>query len=117
MKKTIKLLTIITTSFLILSFTGINANEYTGTYGVGSTDPSQIKLIIHSDHTFYYQDYSDPNEKIVVNGNWIVKGKKMVLHGNNTAKKFHNIWTFEKDGQVAKSRKGFTFYRLTKTGN
>ena len=88
--------------------------EYIGIYGVSASDPAQIKLTIRSDHTFYYQDFSVQDKKIVVNGNWTFKGKKVILNANGSGRKFHTVWAFEKNGDVAKSRKGLTFYRLTK---
>ena len=114
MKKIIKLFTTLTTIILMFSFTYTNNSEFIGTYGVCASDPAQIKLMINSDHTFYYQDFSISDKKIIAKGTWTLKGKKVVLSSSNPAGKFHNVWTFEENGEVAKSRKGFTFYRLTK---
>jgi len=113
MKKTIKNLAVFVTIILMSSFIEKNADKFIGTYGVSASDPSQIKLTINRDHTFYYQDLSIPDKKIIINGNWILKGKKIILE-NHSQEKFHNVWTFVKNGQVARSRKGFTFYRLGK---
>jgi len=99
---------------LLSSFSGKNSDEFIGTYGVSNSDPSQIKLTISSDHTFYYQDFSTPHKKIVVNGNWKQKGRKIVLMETNFVNRFHKIWSFAENGQVAKSRNGLTFYRLCK---
>lgn len=114
MKKTIKTLIVLVAIILMSSFTDKNANNFIGTYGVSASDPAQIKLIINPDHSFYYQDFSIPDKKIVISGNWALKGKKVILENNLTEKKFHNIWSFAENGQIAKSRKGFTFYRLGK---
>jgi hypothetical protein len=114
MKNAIKLLTILTLIISLSSFTGMDSTDYSGTYGVSSSDPSQIKLIIHADHSFYYQDLSIPAKKIVVNGSWTQTGKKLILHANGSEQKIHNVWTFEENGNVANSRKGLTFYRLAK---
>ncbi len=114
MTTTIKILTVLATIILTSSFTDKYAHELIGTYGVSASDPAQIKLTINSDHTFYYQDLSIPDKKNVVTGNWTLKGKKLLLNDNNSGKNFHNVWTFSEDGQVAKSRKGLTFYRLCK---
>ncbi|MBL0341264.1 MAG: hypothetical protein IPP71_10205 [Bacteroidetes bacterium] len=114
MKNTIKLLATITTIILMSSFTNKLTMEYIGTYGVCASDPSQIKLTINQDHTFYYQDLSIKDQQIIVEGNWTLDGKKVVLDDNNSTNKFHNVWTFAGNGQVAKSRKGLAFYRLTK---
>jgi hypothetical protein len=96
------------------SFTVKNTDYFIGTYSVSASDPSQIKLIINSDHTFYYQDFSVSEKKIVIKGNWTVRGNKVILKDNDSNLKFHNVWTFDKNGQKAKSRRGLTFYRLCK---
>jgi hypothetical protein len=114
MKKTIKNLIALVTIILMSSFINTNAHKFIGTYGVSASDPAQIKLTINPDHTFYYQDFSVPDKKIIINGNWTLKGKKVILTNNRPEKRFHNVWTFTENGQVAKSRKGFTFYRLGK---
>lgn len=117
MKKTIQTLTLIATIALMSSFAEKNSDQFIGTYGVSAEDPSQIKLTINSDHTFYYQDFSVSDKKIVTKGSWTIKGNKIVLKDNNTSTKFHNVWAFDKTGQIAKSRKGMTFYRLCKIEN
>ncbi len=114
MKITIKFLTTLMTIIILSSFTGKNSNEIIGTYGVSASNPSQIKLTINSDNTFYYQDFSIADKKIIIKGNWILKGKKVILKNNSFNKKFHNVWTIIDNGHVAKSRKGLTFYRLCK---
>lgn len=114
MTKSIKFLTTLMTIIFLSSFAGNNSNEFIGTYGVSASDPSQIKLTINSDNTFYYQDFSIADKKIIIKGNWTLKGKKVFLKENSSKKKFHNVWTFSENGQVAKSRKGLTFYRLCK---
>lgn len=114
MTKSIKFITTVLAIILLSSFADKNTNEFLGTYGVSSSDPSEIKLTLNSDHTFYYQDFSVPGKKIVVVGNWTQKGKRIVLKDNTSKNKFHNVWTFAENGQVAKSRKGLNFYRLCK---
>ena len=114
MKKTIQLLAICFTLILMSSFSDKNATGFIGTYGVSPSDPSQIKLIINSDHTFYYQDFSVSDKKIRAKGNWTLKGSKLILKEENSKQRFHTVWTFLENGQVAKSRKGLCFYRLGK---
>jgi hypothetical protein len=114
MIKTTRLLTAGMAILLMSSFTNKNANKFIGTYGVSESDHSQITLTIQADHTFYYQDFSTPDKKIVVKGSWTLKGQKVILEDNSSGIKFHDVWTFEKEGQVAKSRKGLSFYRLCK---
>ena len=114
MKNSIKCLTILMAIILLSSFNSKKSNEFIGTFGVSASAPSQIKLTINSDHTFSYQDFSVSNKKIVVNGNWKLKGKKVLLVSNDSKVKFHNAWSFTENGQVAKSRNGLCFYRLCK---
>ena len=112
MLQTMKFLTGLLAIIFLTSFTDKNTNEFIGTYGVSASDPSQIKLTINSDNTFYYQDFSAPDKKIIIKGNWTIKGKKVLLKDNGTNGKFHDVWTILEDGKVAKSRKGLTYYRL-----
>lgn len=114
MKRTIQLLAISLTLILMSSFSGKNAAGFIGTYGVSPSDPSQIKLTINSDHSFYYQDFSVSDKKIKVKGNWSLKGRKVILNDESSGNSFHSVWTFTENGQVAKSRKGLCFYRLGK---
>lgn len=114
MVKTIKILTAVMTIIVMSSFTNKDANAFIGTYGVSSSDPSQITLTINADYTFSYQDFSSPDKIIAAKGKWIVKGQKVILQDNSAGLKFHNVWSFDDDGQVAKSRKGLNFYRLCK---
>ncbi len=114
MTTVIKILTAVMTIILMSSFTNKNANWFIGTYGVSSSDPSQITLTINADHTFYYQDFSMADKKIAMKGNWILKGQKVILQDNSSGMKFHNVWSFDDNGQIAKSRKGLSFYRLCK---
>lgn len=116
MTKAFKMLVLLATVGL-MSFTGKDDNSFIGTYGVSDSDPSQIKLTIHADHTFTYQDFSVADHKIEASGKWTLKGNKVVLTDNNPDKAFHDTWTFDQDGQVAKSRKGLCFYRLCRVGS
>lgn len=108
-------LTLLSSVLILSSFSKTNVNQLIGTYGVCLNNPSQITLTLHSDQTFYYQDFSISDKKIRMVGSWTLKGNKVVLKGNKPEEKFHDTWTFDKHGQVAKSRKGLTYYRLTKT--
>jgi hypothetical protein len=112
MKITIKILMLVTLFVLSSSFTHSSQNSFIGTFGVMASNPSQIKLVLNADHTFYYQDFSVSTQKIIVDGKWTLKGKNVLLQTSNTNKRFHNVWSFEKNGTVAKSRKGLTYYRL-----
>ena len=116
MIKSIKFLSTLITIVFLSSFASKNANKFIGTYGVSASDPSQIKLIINADNTFYYQDFSNPNKKLMINGSWTSKGKRVLLKDSNSSKRFHHVWTISADGNVAKSRNGLLFYRLCKIG-
>jgi hypothetical protein len=102
------------TFIFLSSFTFNNSNAFIGTYGVSDSSSSQIKLVINDDQTFYYQDFSNAENKIVVEGRWTLKGKNVILNCDDANVKFHDTWTFTNDGQVAKSRKGLCYYRICK---
>ena len=114
MKTTLKYCCFLVLSLVLSSFSQYTFKEPHGTFGVSLSDHSQIQLIIQPDHSFYFQDYSDAKNKIMVTGCWKINHKKVVLIASNSTIKFHNIWTFESNGQIAKSRKGLCFYRLCK---
>lgn len=116
MTKAIKILILLTTVGL-MSFTDKVENNFIGTYGVSDADPAQIKLTINADHTFTYTDFSVADHKIEASGKWTRKGNRVILTDNNPDKAFHDTWTFDQDGQVAKSRKGLCFYRLCRVGS
>jgi hypothetical protein len=90
------------------------APDFIGTYGVSADDPANISLSLHENHTFTYRDFSNPNQKIDVAGTWELHGKAIVLRASHSAPKFHTVWRFSRQGAVATSRKGMTFYSLCK---
>ncbi len=114
MIKAIKIFTTVAAITLLSSFTMPSTNDFLGTYSVPDSDPAQIQLTLNADHTFYYQDFSVSTNKIAVTGNWTQKGNKVMLEESESGMQFHNDWTFVENGQVAKSRKGLSFYRLCK---
>lgn len=115
MKKAFKIITFTTLVVLLSSFTKNDFKLPIGTYSVSDSDHSQIKLILNADYTFYYQDFSLPEKKIVIHGNWILKRKNVRLISKDSKVKFHSNWKFNKNGQVAKSQKGLSFYTLRKS--
>lgn len=98
----------------LVSFTAEPAQPYIGTYGVSQDDPSAIQLTLREDATFAYQDFSNPAQPIDVTGSWEVKNKHILLTSTDSDRSFHTKWKIVKDGMVAKSRKGITFYTLAK---
>lgn len=95
---------------LLSSFVAKKELPVIGVYGVSKDDPSQIELVINSDHSFTYKDYSNPSKPINVKGNWSDKENSVVLEATDARSAFHKKWKIS--GNVAKSRKGLTFYRL-----
>jgi len=114
MKTTFKTLAALALIFSLASFKDKGKREFIGTFGVAASDPAQIKLTINSDQTFYYQDFSDPNKKDVIQGTWTADGDKLKLKSNDADQNFRSIWTITENGDVAKSRKGLSYYRLCK---
>lgn len=98
----------------LCSFSKPSELDLSGTYGVAANDPSQIQLILNKDQTFSFQDFSNPEKQVSVSGNWEIKKGKVLLKTSDSANSFHQKWSICKDGMVAKSRKGLTFYRLIK---
>lgn len=112
MKNTIALLIICTSLLLLCSFSSTNDNAFICTYGICDDESSAILLTIRADETFYYHDYSDPAHKITATGTWSLNGRKVILKSNDTNQDFHDTWTFDERGLVAKSHKGLSFYKL-----
>lgn len=114
MKTTTQFFTLLAAALLLSSFSFTNPYDFIGTYGVSEADPAQIQLVIRADQTFTYQDMSSASNKINVSGSWTYTNGKVTLTDAKSDVRFHNVWSIEKDGQVAKSRKGLSFYRLCK---
>jgi hypothetical protein len=87
---------------LISSFTRQSPSNFIGTYGVSDADPSQIQLSIYADSSFYYQDFSMADKKIMVNRTWILRGNTVLLQASNKDTKFHKTCTITDNGKVAK---------------
>ncbi|MFN0215408.1 MAG: hypothetical protein ACKVT2_14215 [Saprospiraceae bacterium] len=105
----------------IMSFTGVpDSNEVvlkTTIYGTcGCQDSSEtvpkVELTLNSDYTFQYHNDSNPKQKVDVKGNWVMKGKKVVLQTDTNDKGFHKNWKFDKNQPCILSRKGLIFIRL-----
>ncbi len=94
------------------SFAG--EQKITGTYGTSPRDPAAVSLTLNENHSFSYRDLSNPSKKIDITGTWKQKGKAIVLSSPASKYAFHRKWKISGDGQSAKSRKGFTYYRLCK---
>ena len=116
MKKQITLLLSIIVLSTIMAFTYSTTPDFTGTFGVSDNDPCNIELKINNDNTFSFIDYSSKNKKINTTGNWELKNKYIVLISSTPSLKFHNKWKISKNGTIAKSRKGMTYYTLLRKG-
>jgi uncharacterized protein (DUF2147 family) len=114
MKTGIKLLSLAAFIFVLMSFTNVEDSSFIGTYGVPESDPNVIELTLNADNTFTYKDFSNPDKKIDVRGNWEAKNEVVVLKNYTSDFSFHHKWKIKMDGKVAKSRKGMTFYTLRK---
>lgn len=99
-------------AWALLAFMPIETPSFVGVYGSSDSDPVQIRLTIHADHTYSFQDYSNPKRKINSSGSWSEKGNKVHLVDATAKTRFHRIWTFHNEGKQAKSRKGMSFYTL-----
>jgi len=99
---------------LLCSFTATNDDSFVGIYGVSQSDPSAIELKLNADNTFSYQDFSNPENQIKVQGTWSAKNDVIQLNADNSETSFHDKWKITNEGNSAKSRKGMTFYTLRK---
>lgn len=99
----------ITISF---GFTSEKSKGLEVTYGVSESDPSNIELHLSSNFEFTYQDFSNPNNKIEIEGTYTLENEKIVLISNTESNKFHDKWVLTNDRTRAKSRKGLCFYTL-----
>ncbi|MEL7532144.1 MAG: hypothetical protein AAFN10_12580 [Bacteroidota bacterium] len=114
MKIYVKLLLLLLVGGLTFAFAP--ADDIIGTYGVGANNPSQIELSLHADHSFSYQDYSNPTNQIDATGRWEIQRSKIVLLDYDPQLSIHNKWKIEQQGMLAKSRKGLSFYTLHRLG-
>jgi hypothetical protein len=114
MKKIILTPFILIILLTLFSFTTPNELDFVGTYGVSENDPASIELTLNKNKTFTYMDLSNPNEQLNVTGDWEVKNNKILLKNYTSEFAFHTKWKILKEGMVAKSRKGMTFYTLVK---
>ncbi|MDZ4669021.1 MAG: hypothetical protein SGJ00_14230 [bacterium] len=88
--------------------------DFIGTYCVWENDPAQIKLTLNENHTYAYQDFSNPQQKIDLTGPWELRGLIIELKHAKLPYNFHHKWRFSEEGKVAKSRNGMSFYGLCK---
>lgn len=102
-----------------MSFSGVPTSKVsilkTTTYGICGCDnsfESNIEMTLHPDQTFQYRNVSNPHQKVEVTGNWVMRGKKIVLQAEASEKDFNKTWKFDKGQSCILSRKGLTFIRL-----
>ncbi len=107
------LITIFLTS--LMSFINAPEVKFAGTYNVYDSNTAIIELVLNEDMTFTYVDHSNSNKKIDVSGTWEVKNNHILLKNYESEYSFHDKWKIEKNGMVAKSRHGITFYTLVKS--
>ena len=106
--------TIFTTVFLIFAasftFAATPPEDFVGIYGVSSTNPNDIELVLKDNMHFTYTDHSNPDKAIDVSGTWKVENGKVILSTNEKSPRFHKKWKI--DENTAKSRLGICFYTL-----
>ena len=96
------------------AFHTVNDGSLEATFGVSEADPSNIELTLKKDYTFSYQDFSNPIEKINVDGTYVTVNNKIHLNAANSEVKFHDKWRIKDNGNTVVSRKGLTFYTIRK---
>ncbi|MBI1266287.1 MAG: hypothetical protein GC193_02525 [Cryomorphaceae bacterium] len=101
--------------FGAFAFTPVASKSVVGVYGVCDDNPSQVRLELKSDNTFEYIDNS-VTPKLNVSGNWELTNEHVVLLSSQQGAIFHRKWKISEDWEVAKARKGMTFYTLRRQG-
>jgi len=114
-----KLTTLVLIAISITAWSFINvSNQYiAGTYGVCNTNNTTVELKLNPDNSFRYIDNSNPKKTINVKGKWTMKKNRISLHDYSSQFKFHDNWKIDKEGIVANSRRGLSFYRLVNKNN
>lgn len=112
MKSILRLIPILLLSIFLFAFTGGKDEGIENTFGVCHTDNCPIKLNLHKDFTFTYQDLSVSDRPIKVQGHYTLKGRKVILEANDHDMRFHSKWKISEDGTTARARKGLCFYIL-----
>lgn len=113
MKKLIYTLSVAVCFLAAMSFTPESKN-IGGIYTVAPTHPSHMQLNLKYDHTFIYQDSSNPDKQITVFGRWNDDGQYVTLKDYVTTFNFHNKWQIINSGNAVKARIGSAFYTLQK---
>lgn len=114
MKALLKSLTALLVLCSSFAFTLIHNDGFDATYTVSPNDPSNIELRLNKDFTFSFQNFSNPEQKIKVQGKYIIKNGSVHLSAQDASTHFHNKWKLHEKGMKASSRKGLTFYTLRK---
>lgn len=102
MKKIQLILASLFFSVILLSFSVENSSNQVRSYGISENDPSQIRLDLNPDNSFYFRYFSNLSEQIELKGTWTLKGKKLILEAADGTKKFHSVWRTVSAGQKIK---------------
>lgn len=112
--KSIKVLIAVVVLLSLFSFKNkqkLNVKIITGTYGVCNGNYT-LSLKLNADSTFQFTDNTNPNNKLLISGNWELNKNNIVLKNNSAETNFHYKWKFDFKYNCIKSRKGITIYRL-----
>ena len=115
MKRLLKTTLFAALIFMGFAFSPVISTSVVGVYGVCDDNPSNVRLELKSDNTFEYFDNS-VTPKVNVTGKWEFTKEDVVLLSSNQGATFHTKWKISENREVAKSRKGMTFYTLRKQG-
>ena len=97
---------------LSFSFSKVDKEGISQTYRVLEQEPSPVELKLNKDFTFQYTDYAIKEHNAIIRGTYLIKGRNVMLQAENSTIRFHDRWKISEDGNIAKSRKGLSFYRL-----
>lgn len=86
-----------------------------GIYGICSNEDAsapRMELIINEDLTFHYFNNFQKDKTIDIKGKWSANGSTIYLSDYNSDIVINDKWTFDKNENCIRSRKGLEWTRL-----
>ncbi len=94
-----------------------NITDLTGTYSICSVKNYPLSLTLNQDKSFSYRDLTNPNKLIDIKGVWTFDKNTVMLVDTKGSTNFHNKLKLNKMNNGIQSRKGISFYSLSKLAN
>lgn len=97
-------------AMILTSFSFTNDEQAVGKYGINGINGPEI--ILNTDHTFSYKDFTNENKRIDTQGKWEYKNGLVILKDYESKNKIVDKWNLVREGKCLKGRKAMTFYTL-----